>query len=151
VSSLTDIRGIGPALAKALKALGIASPELLARADPSALTQVRGISTDRAQGFIDAATALGEAPSAPEAKAKTARAKPEASGKKAAKKKADKKATAKKADAKAKDKKADAKKTSKKKDEKKKAKKDDKSSAKSKKKSGKAAKGKAKKKKKSGK
>ena len=144
MSSLTDIRGIGPALAKALKALGIASPELLARADPSALTQVRGISTDRAQGFIDAATALGEAPSAPEAKAKTARAKPEASGKKGSKKKADKKAdkkaTAKKADAKAKDKKADAKKTSKKKDDKKKAKK----------KSGKAAKKKSKKKKKSG-
>jgi hypothetical protein len=135
LSSLTDIRGIGPALAKALGALGITSPELLARADPSALMQVRGISTDRAQGFIEAAAALGAeggsgTPAAPpnsEAGAKPAKAKA-----KADKKKAEKASKTKKAD-------------------KKKLKKDDKSSAKAKKKSGKAAKDKSKKKKKSGK
>jgi hypothetical protein len=60
--SLTDIRGIGPALSKSLAGLGITGPEALARAVPATLIQVRGISLARAHGFIDAARALGETP-----------------------------------------------------------------------------------------
>src|SRR6056297_2995437 len=67
VASLTDIRGIGPAMARALDALGITGPETLARATPATLTEVRGISPGRAQGFIAAAQALTQARDTPPA------------------------------------------------------------------------------------
>ncbi|WP_297771887.1 helix-hairpin-helix domain-containing protein [uncultured Roseovarius sp.] len=146
MSSLTDIRGIGPALAKALATHGITSPERLAKAEPLALMQVRGISPGRAQGFIDAAAALGAQGGAvtpvTKAPAKTVDpgAKPaETADKKKAKKKAEKKEPGKK---KGSDKKAAAKQAEKTKS---------KTDGTAKKKSGKAAKDKPKTKKKSGK
>jgi len=75
LSSLTDIRGIGPALARAIEALGIAGPEALATTAPATLTQVRGISLARAQGFIAAARALTQ--SAPDAPTPTPKPVPE--------------------------------------------------------------------------
>lgn len=65
MSILTDIPGIGPATIAAFAEMGIDSPETLARADPARLTQVRGITSARAQAFIEAARALGSGKEAP--------------------------------------------------------------------------------------
>jgi len=131
LSSLTDIRGIGPALSHALAALGITTPDALAQAEPATLRQVRGISPGRAQAFIDAARALREA-SAPQAappaepaekpaKDTASKRRAKSPGKAVDTGKAAKARTSGKKKARAAEKKADGKKTEKKKAEKKKA------------------------------
>ncbi|MBE0453318.1 helix-hairpin-helix domain-containing protein [Roseovarius autotrophicus] len=89
MSTLEDIGGIGPALRRALEDLGISDPAALAAADAATLTQVRGISPERAARFIaeaqtfvspSVATAPDAAPA--KAKGKTKNSKKDRAGKK---------------------------------------------------------------------
>ncbi len=57
MTQLTDIRGIGPALAHALSEHGISTPEALAAAKPADLLVVRTIGPARAKALIAAAKA----------------------------------------------------------------------------------------------
>ena len=63
MTRLTDIHGIGPALAKRLEAAGIVDGKTLAEADPSVLTAIPGVSALRAATWQK--TAAGNALPAP--------------------------------------------------------------------------------------
>lgn len=62
MTRLTDIHGIGPALAKRLEAAGIVDGETLAKADTAVLTAIPGVSASRAAAWQE--TAAGNAPTA---------------------------------------------------------------------------------------
>ena len=93
---VTDIPGIGPAMAMELARAGITSAESFAKTPPAALTELRGIGPLRAKTLLDAAQDLVGAAAAktpgkkkkPAKKAKKAKA--EAPKGKSAKKKAPK-------------------------------------------------------------
>jgi predicted RecB family nuclease len=57
MSSILSVKGVGPAVAKALQGQGITSPAHLAAADPEALKRVRGIGTARATQLVAQARA----------------------------------------------------------------------------------------------
>lgn len=60
MASPDRIPGIGPALRAALADIGITSTLDLATADAARLTQLRGISAERAEAFIAAAKAFAQ-------------------------------------------------------------------------------------------
>ncbi|MDP4993255.1 MAG: helix-hairpin-helix domain-containing protein [Marivita lacus] len=62
MTRLTDIHGIGPALAKRLEAAGIVDGKTLAKADTAVLTAIPGVSASRAAAWQE--TAAGNAPTA---------------------------------------------------------------------------------------
>lgn len=62
MTRLTDIHGIGPALAKRLEAAGIVDGKTLAKADTAVLTAIPGVSASRAAAWQK--TAAGNAPTA---------------------------------------------------------------------------------------
>ncbi|UCF76138.1 MAG: helix-hairpin-helix domain-containing protein [Betaproteobacteria bacterium] len=63
---LVDIKGVGPALAKAFAGLGYGTVEGIAAADPAGLAQAPGVGESRATALISAAQALLHAASSPD-------------------------------------------------------------------------------------
>lgn len=61
MATLTDINGIGPALAKRLAAKGFSTVAAVAAATPAALAEVQGLSAATAAVIIDAARSDGGA------------------------------------------------------------------------------------------
>ncbi|WP_300585629.1 helix-hairpin-helix domain-containing protein [Marivita sp.] len=59
MTSLTDINGIGPALAKRLEAAGIVDCSALAAADPAALTSIPGVTETRLAAWQKAIAEMG--------------------------------------------------------------------------------------------
>lgn len=60
MTSLTDINGIGPALAKRLEAAGIVDCSALAAADPAALTSIPGVTEPRLAAWQKAIAEMGK-------------------------------------------------------------------------------------------
>jgi len=91
MASISEVKGIGPATAKALAAKGFKTAEKLAKAGTADVIVVSGIGDARANALIAAAQALIAAAGAPKAPAKASPAKEKSKGKKDKKAKKSKK------------------------------------------------------------
>ncbi len=97
---LTDIAGIGPAVAAALRAGGFKTVDAVAKATPTALIAIRGIGAAKARTVVASAKRVAKAGGPVKAPARRAAAKQPTAKKAPAKKAAARKTIAKKAPAK---------------------------------------------------